>query len=168
MSIFKANNGMNIVGQGVKIILFASPPIAAAILAGIYFPEISALPAGIRILLPLAYTILAFGMAMWGAGLFQLVRQFPKGKLITGGAYGICRNPIYSSCIFFIFPALGIILLNWVFFTVPVFLVVAVYIFIGKEEKKLEAIFGQAYIDYKQKVGRIVPFLRPRSKGKKP
>ncbi len=45
MNIFKKQYGMNIVGQGGKIILFMLPSLIAAILVHTYFPRIAGLPA---------------------------------------------------------------------------------------------------------------------------
>ena len=45
MSIFSKQHGMNIVGQGGKIILFMLPALVAAILVHRYLPQVAALPA---------------------------------------------------------------------------------------------------------------------------
>ena len=45
MSIFSKQYGMNIVGQGGKIILFMLPSLASAILVHRYYPQFTALPA---------------------------------------------------------------------------------------------------------------------------
>jgi hypothetical protein len=44
INIFKKQNGMSIVGQGGKIILFMLPSLIAAILVQTYLPQIAALP----------------------------------------------------------------------------------------------------------------------------
>ena len=44
LNILKNQNGMNIIGQGGKIILFTLPALIAAILAHTYLPQIAALP----------------------------------------------------------------------------------------------------------------------------
>jgi hypothetical protein len=47
INIFKIQNGMNIVGQGGKIILFMLPSLIAAIRVHMYVPQIAVLPKGI-------------------------------------------------------------------------------------------------------------------------
>ena len=47
LRLFKQQNGMNLVGQGGKIILFMLPSLAAAILVHIYLPNIAELPKGL-------------------------------------------------------------------------------------------------------------------------
>jgi protein-S-isoprenylcysteine O-methyltransferase Ste14 len=164
MSIYKAKNGMNLVGQGAKIIMVSLPALAAAILCDWYFPDLILMPSSLMILIPLGYVLLSLGILLWAVALIQLLLLFPKGKLVTSGAYSICRNPIYSSCIFFVFPALALITMNSLYFLVSLCLLVGVCLFIGKEEKKLTSVFGKEYTEYTQRVGRIVPFIRPVSK----
>jgi protein-S-isoprenylcysteine O-methyltransferase Ste14 len=92
---------------------------------------------------------------------FQLLTGFSKGKLVTTGAYGVVRNPIYSSVTFFILPAVALLTLTWVYFVPAVFLYVGVMIFIGDEEQQLTQAFGKEYEDYLTRVDRLVPFKKP-------
>jgi len=78
---------------------------------------------------------------------------FLQRKLVTTGAYGVVRNPIYSSVTFFVLPAVALITSIWVYFLVSVFLYVGVMIFIGKEEQQLTQVFGKEYEDY---VARVI------------
>ncbi len=52
MRIMTKQNGMGIVGQGGKIILFMLPSLVAAIWMHRYLPEIAALPESMRFLKP--------------------------------------------------------------------------------------------------------------------
>jgi protein-S-isoprenylcysteine O-methyltransferase Ste14 len=161
INIFKKQNGMNIVGQGGKIILFMLPSLIAAILVQVYFPQIAALPEGLSFIRPVGYLLLVPGLFLWGTAVVQLLTGFPKGQLVTTGAYGVVRNPIYSSVTFFILPAVALITLTWVYFVPAVFLYVGVMIFIGKEEQQLTQAFGKVYEDYLASVDRLVPFKKP-------
>ena len=158
INIFKKQHGMNIIGQGGKIILFTLPALIAAILVHLYFPEIAALPERLRFLKPIGYVLLVPGLILWGTAVVQLLTGFPKGKLVTTGAYGVVRNPIYSSVIFFILPAVSLITLTWVYFVGSIFLYTGVMIFIGEEEQQLTQAFGKEYMDYMARVDRLVPF----------
>ena len=73
MNIFKKQNGMNIVGQGGKIILFMLPSLIAAILVHRYLPHIAALPQSIEFIKPLGYLLLLPGLILWGAAIIQLM-----------------------------------------------------------------------------------------------
>ncbi|HEX3028230.1 MAG TPA: isoprenylcysteine carboxylmethyltransferase family protein, partial [Clostridia bacterium] len=164
LSIFKKQNGMNIVGQGGKIILFMLPSLIAAILVHTYLPEIAALPENIGFIKPVGYVLLLLGLILWGSGAIQLMVGFSKGKLVTTGAYGVVRNPIYSSVTFFILPAVALMTLTWVYFVTSVFLYAGVMIFISKEERQLMKAFGKNYEDYLARVDRLVPFKKPYQK----
>jgi protein-S-isoprenylcysteine O-methyltransferase Ste14 len=161
MNILKEQNGMNIVGQGGKIILFTLPSLIGAILVHLYLPQVAALPKAISFIKPVGYALLPLGLILWGAAVIQLLTGFPQGKLVTTGAYGIVRNPIYSSATFFILPAVALMTLSWVYFVPSIFLYSGVMIFIGTEEGQLTNAFGQEYTDYMARVDRLVPFKRP-------
>jgi protein-S-isoprenylcysteine O-methyltransferase Ste14 len=161
LNVLKKQHGMNIIGQGGKIILFTLPSLVAAILAQIYLPQFAALPAGISFIQPVGYVLLIPGVILWGTAVIQLLTGFSKGKLVTTGAYGVVRNPIYSSVTFFVLPATALMTLTWVYFVASVFLYAGVMIFIGKEEEQLTRAFGKAYEDYMARVDRLIPFKKP-------
>jgi protein-S-isoprenylcysteine O-methyltransferase Ste14 len=161
INVMKKQNGMSIVGQGGKIILFMLPSLIAAILVHMYLPQIAALPESISFIKPVGYLLLPLGLILWGAAVIQLMMGFSKGKLVTTGAYGVVRNPIYSSATFFILPAVALMTLTWVYLVVSVFLYAGVMIFIVKEEKQLTKAFGKEYEDYLARVDRLVPFKKP-------
>jgi len=161
INIFKKQNEMNIVGQGGKIILFMLPSLIAAIWVHVYLPQIAALPESISFIKPVGYVFLLLGLILWGAAVIQLMMGFSKGKLVTTGAYGVVRNPIYASVTFFILPAVALITFTWVYLVVSVFLYNGVMIFIETEEKQLTKAFGKKYEDYVARVDRLVPLKKP-------
>lgn len=165
MDLFQKQHGMNIVGQGGKIMLFALPSLLAAILVHAYWPQVAALPESMGFLMPIGYLLLPLGLALWGTAGIQLLAGFSKGRLVTTGAYGVVRNPIYASVTFFVLPAVALMTATWVYLVVSVFLYAGVMIFIGKEEKQLATVFGKTYEDYRARVDRMVPLRRPRATG---
>ena len=161
VNILRRQNGMSIVGQGGKIILFMLPSLIAAILVHTVLPEIAALPESLSFIKPLGYLLLLPGLILWGTAVTQLLTGFSKGKLVTTGAYGVVRNPIYSSATFFILPAVALIALTWVYFVPSVFLYAGVMIFIGVEEQQLTKAFGKDYENYLARIDRLIPFKKP-------
>jgi protein-S-isoprenylcysteine O-methyltransferase Ste14 len=107
------------------------------------------------------YLLIPLGIIVWGTAVIQLLTGFSKGKLVTSGAYGVVRNPIYSSVTFFILPAVALLTLTWVYFVPSVFLYAGVMIFIGVEEEQMTKAFGKEYEDYLARVDRLVPFKKP-------
>ena len=135
--------------------------LIAAIWVHTYFPQNAALPERISFIRPFGYLLLLPGIILWGTAVIQLMIGFSKGQLVTTGAYGVVRNPIYSSVTYFILPAVALITLTWVYLVVSVFLYVGVMIFIGTEEKQLSQAFGKEYEHYLARVDRLVPLKKP-------
>lgn len=109
----------------------------------------------------LAFLSLAvgFGMMIWAWKLFHVkgtaVHPFDESThFVVEGPYLFTRNPMYLG--------MTLILLGIAFFagTPPVFLpplaffLTMNFLFIPYEEKKMEATFGRAYLDYKSRVRR--------------
>ncbi|HWQ84402.1 MAG TPA: methyltransferase [Anaerolineales bacterium] len=161
LNILSRPNGLNIVGQGGKIILFTLPALAAAILAQLYIPRFAALPAWLGLLKPAGYLLLAPGLLLWGAAVIQLLTGFSRGSLVTTGAYGVVRNPIYASVIWFILPGVALLTLSWVYLVPAACLYLGVLIFIGVEERQLLQVFGSQYQVYLTRVDRLIPFKNP-------
>jgi protein-S-isoprenylcysteine O-methyltransferase Ste14 len=161
INILKRQHGMSIVGQGGKIILFMLPALIAAIWVHANLPQFAALPRNISFIKPVGYVLLLPGLILWGTAVIQLLVGFSKGELVTTGAYGVARNPIYSSATFFILPAVALMTLTWVYFVVSVFLYIGVMIFIGEEERQLTMAFGKEYEDYMTRVDRLIPWRKP-------
>ena len=161
INIFKKQYGMNIIGQGGKIILFMLPSLIAAIWVHIAFPQVAALPESLGFIRLAGYVFLLLGLILWGVAIVQLLTGFPKGQLITTGAYGVVRNPIYASVTWFVLPAVSLMTLTWVYFVPAIFLYVGVMLLIGKEEQHLTQAFGKDYRAYLKRVDRMIPFKKP-------
>lgn len=97
-----------------------------------------------------ALTLLSFGEA------FRIgVDKTMPGKLVTGGMFGLSRNPLYVSLVLFyaglflVFPT-AVLLLILLLFTA------LVYRQTLKEEAFLEAHYGREYLEYRNKVRRYL------------
>jgi protein-S-isoprenylcysteine O-methyltransferase Ste14 len=80
-------------------------------------------------------------------------------KLMITGIHNYLRHPLYAGTFLFIWglwlliPLLSLLITN---------LIITIYTIIGIrwEEQKLEAEFGESYQQYKQKVPKLIPFLK--------
>lgn len=84
----------------------------------------------------------------------------PRTKhLMTGGPYKLSRNPMLSGTFLYY---IGILIALWNWRVLLVFAVTASLMMLQvlSEEKRLEADFGQEYLDYKKKTGRFITFKR--------
>jgi protein-S-isoprenylcysteine O-methyltransferase Ste14 len=77
-------------------------------------------------------------------------------KLIDSGIFSVIRHPLYLA---YILDTLGIILFlqNIIFIPVIISIIIGVSIRIKNEEKRLEEVFGQQYLDYKKRTSAVVP-----------
>lgn len=122
------------------------------------------IPLSILFLRPFNYfgiVIIFSGIAiiLWHADYFKKyetpIKPFEQSThLIKEGLFKYSRNPIYL--------AMGIILFGGAmmlgsltpFIVIPVFIIIIERVFIVKEEKFLEDIFGSEYLEYKKEVRR--------------
>ncbi|MDD5647756.1 MAG: isoprenylcysteine carboxylmethyltransferase family protein [Dehalococcoidia bacterium] len=82
----------------------------------------------------------------------------PPQKLITTGLYAYSRNPMLMG-IFLVFFGVGILTgsLSLTLLYSPLFVLFFYFQITRVEEKEMELKFGQAYLEYKQRVPRFFP-----------
>jgi protein-S-isoprenylcysteine O-methyltransferase Ste14 len=89
-------------------------------------------------------------------GIGQLGTETSSGGLVTTGAYRVVRHPLYSTglLILWCFPILTA-------GTLAFDAGITLYVLIGSEleERRLIVQFGDAYLRYRKKVARLIPFL---------
>jgi protein-S-isoprenylcysteine O-methyltransferase Ste14 len=87
----------------------------------------------------------------WRAG----IAENNKTEMVTDGIYKISRNPAFLGfdCVY-----LGIMLMffNWVLWIFTLFAMVMLHLQILQEEKYLEQVFGEEYVNYKSIVCRYI------------
>ena len=106
----------------------------------------------------------AIGITLWLRAVIidRLDAHIIKNELVTTGVYAYVRNPVYSA---FMFVCTGVLMIygNLVLLLLPIiywgFMTVLMK---STEEKWLEDLYGQEYIQYLQRVNRCIPW-----KGKK-
>ena len=144
----KSPHGMSPFGVGPLIYMFGFP----FVFYGLCYPfqqepTLLSLTAG--------FLLVMSGIGIFIKTMFLLVKHFNEGKLATTGAFRLSRNPLYSCWILLIIPGLAVFFLNWWILMGSVLMYVALNMFIKREETILERTFGQEYLDYKKKVGRL-------------
>ena len=80
----------------------------------------------------------------------------PRTKhLMTDGPYKISRNPMLSGTYLYY---IGVLIALWSGWALLVFAIIATVMMlqVRSEEKRLEADFGQEYLDYKKRTGRFI------------
>lgn len=140
------------------------PPFVAAGLVGVAWLASQSLPR----LFDAPWRHAAWGVVLLGVALAVAgLERFHHAKtphdpyaqpevLVTGGVYRFTRNPMYLG-VTIVLLGLAIWIATWAaFLMAPVFLLVMRVAFVPREEGRLEARFGQAYLDYKARVRRWI------------
>jgi protein-S-isoprenylcysteine O-methyltransferase Ste14 len=147
-------------GPGVRI----HPPLiyASSILGGIGIDRVAPLPMPLGLHGPLySGIILVLVLLLAGLCIYEFHKagtdvrpDRPDSALITGGPYGHSRNPLYL-CLALVQVAAAAWFNNaWVLALTAVSVVVISRYAIRREEHYLERLFGESYLDYKQRVRR--------------
>ena len=106
----------------------------------------------------------AIGITLWLRAVIidKLDTHIIKNELVTTGVYAYVRNPVYSA---FMFVCTGVLLIygNLILLLLPIiywgFMTVLMK---STEEKWLEDLYGQEYIQYLQRVNRCIPWKRKK------
>jgi protein-S-isoprenylcysteine O-methyltransferase Ste14 len=133
-----------------------SPFLAAAIAARVLTPAVASFGLdGARFVLGCGFT--AVGALFWGWTAVYFLRRFFSGRLLTGGPFAWCRNPIYASMIVFIVPGIALLWDAWPLLVADVALYVIFRRFIGREYAALARAFGREYERYEASVPELLP-----------
>lgn len=131
-------------------------------------PAFSDLPVG-RLYLAVLIGLTGLALSVWSIVYMKRVGKgnpfdamghevAPRTKhLMTEGPYKLSRNPMLSGTYLYY---IAVLLALWNGWALLVFAVIATLMVlqVRSEEKRLEADFGQEYLDYKKRTGRFITF----------
>jgi len=149
--------------RGAQVI-YIPPPFyyAAGLAGGMAINGVVALPIGGRPATAVAGAVLAaLGLALTFAGVAAVIRHrttivphHPVAALLTGGAYRLSRNPMYTG-LAIAYLGLALVFGSWWPPALWPLVIVAVrQLVIRPEERYLTQRFGQTYTDYQSRVRR--------------
>ena len=117
---------------------------------------VSPLPGAIAV----AASVFGLFFRVWGTGILSAATMMSMSpvtdRLITGGAFGLVRNPLYLGDLL-IFTSYALLLNPWLAPWFAAYHLVRVHRLIGYEEQRLLARWGEAYVRYCAAVPRLVP-----------
>jgi protein-S-isoprenylcysteine O-methyltransferase Ste14 len=150
---------MTLIGVGLKFALISV--VYAFLIINLHFmytPHLS-IPIPRILTLFVGALLLIIGIPIYLTSGLTIHKYFHDGKLATTGVYAYFRHPLYGSWIVFIIPGIVLLLNSLIGLSIPSFMYVVFKILIVKEDKYLEEKFGEAFIEYKKRVGAIFPKL---------
>lgn len=154
-------NQMTLFGCGPRLALLCLPYIILSLIVMIKYPKFFDLRfLDLTLFKGLGFIWLGFGFLFWIYSAIYFIRYFKPGQLITKGPFALSRNPIYSSIIVFIIPALGIIFHSGLTLSIALVLYIGFKLSIHGETIVLRKIFGEDYDIYEISVNEIFPFPR--------
>jgi protein-S-isoprenylcysteine O-methyltransferase Ste14 len=148
-------------GVGPKIGRFALPYLASSIALTIIFPTLFSFGEPVRnYLLIVGIILLAIGLILYGLTVRLLLQGLKETRLVMTGTYRYCQNPLYAFLILLVIPGLGLIMNSWLILTTTIIGYIVFKRFIGSEYKEMTEIFGDEYIQYKNRTPEFFPFIR--------
>jgi protein-S-isoprenylcysteine O-methyltransferase Ste14 len=155
---------LSFLGIGPKIGRITLPYLAISIALTILFPAIFSFPKVLeQPFLVAGIILIALAAIYYFTTLRLMLPGIRENRLITGGAYRLCRNPLYSALLLFLVPGLALLLNSWIILTTTVVGYVVFRRFIHEEEELLERLFGEEYTKYHDQTSRLFP--NPFGKG---
>lgn len=154
-------NEMTLTGIGPKLGMLCLPYVLLALFVMFKYSEYLNLTfLDNPVFKVIGFVWLAIGIIFWIYSAIYFLRHFKPGNLLTTGPFALCRNPIYSSIILFIIPAIGILLHSGLILSIALVVYINFRISIHGEAVVLKRLFGEQYVEYCRKVNEIVPFGR--------
>jgi protein-S-isoprenylcysteine O-methyltransferase Ste14 len=154
---------LNFLGVGPKIARIAIPCLAVAITLTILFPEkLTFGKAAQQPLLIAGIVLLILALVMYIATLLLMIPAIRKNRLVTGGTYRLCRNPLYAALILFLIPGLALILNSWIVLTTSIVAYFLFRRFVHEEEELLDRIFGEEFRKYREQTSCFFPDPFPK------
>ena len=146
------------------VIFIAGIPALMWLVAGM--PSLTEIPVA-RLYLAILVALVGLSLSVWSIVYMKRVGKgnpfdamghevAPRTKhLMTEGPYKMSRNPMLSGTYLYY---IGVLIALWSWWALLVFTVVAAAMMlqVRSEEKRLEADFGQEYLDYKKRTGMFI------------
>jgi protein-S-isoprenylcysteine O-methyltransferase Ste14 len=97
------------------------------------------------------------GLVLYGTAALSVMRAYNADTLITHGAYGRCRHPVYAAWAVLVIPGVSLIANCWLGLLLGCGLSVLVRVLTVREDRYLEQRFGDAFRRYRRRVPAVLP-----------
>lgn len=150
---------LNYFGIGPKIALSAFPLLVAGIIISLYYPGVFAFPGIIyRSLALWGILLLAAGIIFYLLTVRVLIKGLRSTRLVTGGTFYLCKNPLYASFILLLLPGLALVLDSWLILAISLVAYLVFKLSIRSEYREMEKFFGKEWTAYSRETPELLPF----------
>ncbi len=152
-------NKLNYLGIGPKIGVPVIPLLAISIYFSLKYKLTFAICAGDHgIMVIIGAVLVLTGLLLYFSTLPLLLKGINEMKLITTGAYSLCKNPLYAAFILFLLPGIALLLNSWLILIISILGYALFKINIKSEYREMESVFGDEYKKYKSLTPELFPF----------
>jgi len=152
-------NTLSFYGIGPKIGKIALPWFAITIVVSQSYKSFFLISADkSEILFYIGLAMVISGFIMYFSTLPLLLKGIKETKLVTGGAYYLCRNPLYAAFLLLLLPGTALMLNSWLILTAPVVGYILFKMNIQNECIEMERFFGDDYKKYATVTPELFPF----------
>ena len=148
---------LGILGVGPGLALVTLPALAAAVAATALRHDAVRFPLPRALTVAAGVALAACGGALYAGTVPRLLRDFHAGRLAREGTYAWCRHPLYASVIVFLVPAAGLLADAWPVSAVGLVMYAGFKALIGREDRALDAQFGDDFRRYVAEVNELLP-----------
>ena len=149
---------LNFLGIGPRMAVILLPWLAVTIILSIYKKSLFLFSAAdTQIILISGIILMTAGLIFYFFTVRFLLQGLKSTKLMTTGPYSLCQNPLYSSLLLFIIPALALLLNSWLVLTSSVAGYILFKIYINNEYEELDKFFGEDYRIYRNRTPEFFP-----------
>lgn len=145
-------------GIGPKIGRITLPWLVVTIVLTIIFPPVFSFGESVRQPLLIAGIVLIiFALVFYFSTLRLMLPGIRENRLITTGAYRLCRNPLYAAMIVFLFPGIALATDSWIILSASLVGYLVFRKYVHEEEEVLERLFGDEFRIYRDKTSLLFP-----------
>ena len=137
-----------LVGSGDKIGLFVLPFVIGGLILNVAFPDFFAVGGPSPTLRAVSIVVLIPGVAIWIWSVVLILRNVPRGQLITTGPYAWVKHPLYTDVALLVLPWIGFLLNTWLGAVLGVILYIGDRMYAPEEEEALRTSFGDRWDAY--------------------
>ena len=137
-----------LVGSGDKIGLFVLPFVIGGLILNLAFPAFFAVGGPSPTLRAVSIVVLIPGVAIWIWSVVLILRNVPRGRLITTGPYAWVKHPLYTDVALLVLPWIGFLLNTWLGAALGVILYIGDRMYAPEEEAALRTSFGDRWDSY--------------------